>query len=119
MDGGGPEAIYLQALRDGRFLFQRRADGRAVFPPRVAAPGDGGPLDWAESAGRGAVHSVTVQPQRPPDAPRIIALVDMDEGFRLLTRLEAELPIGARVAAVIEGAADIPHVRFVADGARA
>lgn len=108
----GPEAIYLDALRAGRLLFQRRADGGAVFPPRVMAPGDGGPLDWAVSAGLGTVHAVTVQPQRPPAPPRIVALVDLDEGFRMLTRLDADLPIGARVRAAILSEAEPPHVVF-------
>lgn len=108
----GPEAIWTDALRGGRLLFQRRADGSAVFPPRVLAPGDGGALAWAESAGTGTVHAVTVQPQRPPAPPRIIALVDLDEGFRMLTRLACDLPPGTRVRAVIVAEADPPHVTF-------
>lgn len=111
MTDTGPEAQYLDALRAGRLTFQRRADGSAVFPPRVMAPADGSALIWAESTGLGLVHAVTVQPQRPPAPPRIIALIDLDDGFRMLTRLAAELPIGARVRAVIVPG-DLPHVTF-------
>lgn len=113
----GPESTYLQALRDGRFLFQRDTDGRAVFPPRIAAPGTGGALEWAESAGTGSIHAITEQPQKPPASSRFIALVDMDEGFRLLSRVETDVrpAIGARLRAVIDGQADPPHVYFVPD----
>lgn len=116
----GPEAAYLAALRQGRFLYQRRADGRAVFPPRLAGPGDGAALDWAQSAGRGQVHAVTEQPRKPPAASRIIALIDMDEGFRLLSRIETDAPvsIGMAVRAVIAGDADPPHVYFIPAGGR-
>jgi len=111
----GPEAHYLQALREGRFLFQRSAEGKAVFPPRLVAPGTGEALTWAESAGRGAVFAITEQPQKPPAASRYIALVDMDEGFRMLSRIEASsLPaIGTRLRAVIDDQADPPHVWFL------
>lgn len=114
----GPEAEYLQALRDGRFCYQRTAEGRAVFPPRLAAPGDGAALEWAQSLGRGRVHAVTEQPQKPPAPSRIIAIVEMDEGFRLLSRIQAEAPvaIGQRLRAVIAGESDPPHVFFVPQG---
>lgn len=113
----GPEARYLQALREGRFLYQRRADGGAVFPPRLAAPGDGVELDWAASKGLGQVYSITAQPQRPPAPVRHIAIVEMDEGFRLLSRIEigdgAAPRIDDRVSARIDTDAEPPHVYFV------
>lgn len=114
----GPEAEYLAALRDGRFCYQRTATGRAVFPPRLAAPGDGAALEWAESAGRGVVHAVTEQPQRPPAAARIFAIVEMDEGFRLFSRIETAAPvqIGQRLIARIATESDPPHVYFVPEG---
>lgn len=111
----GPEAEYLAALRDGRFCYQRTATGRAVFPPRLAAPGDGAALEWAQSAGRGTVHAVTEQPQKPPAPARVFAILDMDEGFRLFSRVDATGPvqIGQRLIARIATEADPPHVYFV------
>lgn len=111
----GPEAAYLAALRDGRFCYQRTETGRAVFPPRLVAPGDGAALVWAQSAGRGAVHAVTEQPQKPPSAARVFAIVDMDEGFRLFARIDTIDPvqIGQRLIARIAAEADPPHVYFV------
>lgn len=114
----GPEAEYLAKLRAGRFCFQRTATGRAVFPPRLAAPGDAAGLEWAESAGRGRVHALTEQPQKPPAPSRFIAIVEMDEGFRLLSRIETARPvaIGQRLHAVIAAESDPPHVFFVPEG---
>ncbi len=111
----GPEAEYLAALREGRFLYQRTADGRAVFPPRLAAPGDGADLTWAESGGQGRVHAVTEQPQKPPTPSRFIAIVDMAEGFRLLSRIETAtaVAIGQPVQARIASDSEPPHVFFV------
>jgi uncharacterized OB-fold protein len=113
-DQTGPEALYLAALRDGRLTFQRRADGGAVFPPRLVAPGDGAPLQWAQSAGFGVIHSITEQPQRPPEPTRLLVLVDLDEGFRMLSHLATgpAPAIGTRVRAVIDRDGDIPSVGF-------
>lgn len=110
----GPEARYLAALRDGRLTFQRREDGGTVFPPRLVAPGDGAPLSWAESAGFGVIHSITEQPQRPPAPPRLLVLVDLDEGFRMLSHLASgPVPsIGTRVRALIDREGEIPSVVF-------
>lgn len=111
----GPEAEYLAALRAGRFCYQRSATGRAVFPPRLVAPGDGEALEWAESAGRGTVYAVTEQPRKPPAAARIIAVVEMEEGFRLLSRVESAtaVRIGQRLCARITAEGDPPYVFFV------
>lgn len=115
----GPEATYLQALREGRFVFQRSADGRAVFPPRLAEPGSGAALDWFVCAGRGSIHAMTEQPRKPPARSRFIAIVEMDEGFRLLSQIDAENApaIGDRVVARIHSQADPPFVDFIPDAA--
>lgn len=113
----GPEATYLQALRDGRFLFQRSADGQAVFPPRIVAPGSAAALYWTESTGRGSIHAVTEQPQKPPAPSRFIAIVQMDDGFRLLSQIDTDRPpaIGDRVIARLHPQADPPFVDFIPD----
>ena len=59
-------------------------DGSAVFPPRLAQPGTGAPLTWATSAGRGAVHAATVV-RRRGEPPASVVLVDLDEGFRMMS----------------------------------
>lgn len=77
------------------------SSGRAVFYPRVAVPGTGGcGLAWEVSAGMGTVHAVTTVHYRG-DAALNVSLIDMDEGFRLMSRIEgipaSEVRIGMRV----------------------
>lgn len=119
----GPEAQWLAQLRAGRLMLQRDAAGRAVFPPRLAAPGHAGPLHWVEAAGTGTVHAVTIEHPRPPAAPRALVLVDLDEGVRMLSRMPdvaaESIRIGDRVRARIVAEAEIPHVVFVPAGAEA
>ncbi len=104
---GGPEAQWRAALAEGRFLLQRaRASGRVFFPPRLAEPGTGdGDLEWIEASGLGTIYSVTVISQRPPTPPYAVVLVDLDEGARMMSRVEAMEPdairIGMRVRARI------------------
>ena len=102
----GPEQIWRAALAEGRFLLQRgRASGAHVFPPRVMAPGDGGALDWVEASGLGNVYSVTQIAPKPPAAPYNVVLIDLDEGARVMSRIEGLAPddvkIGLRVKARI------------------
>lgn len=95
-----PAAIVAAAWREGRLAYPVTPDGTAVWPPRAAAPGSGAPLSWRDSAGRGAVYATTALHAR--DAPpRNLALIDLDEGFRVLSRVEGlpgdAVPIGLRV----------------------
>ena len=91
-----PAARFAAACREGRLDYQwdPRAGG-AVFHPRV---GDG--LEWRTSAGLGTVYATTVL-RRRDEAPANLALVDLDEGFRMMSRVEGLAPeavaIGLRV----------------------
>lgn len=112
-DRMSPRGRFLHHCAQGELAFQRGACGRAVFPPRVVAPaGVSGPLRWAVSAGRGRVHSVTTVHPRG-EAPHALALVDLDEGFRMMSRIDADdpaaVPIGAPVRVAFRSlAADEP-----------
>ena len=102
-----PEQEYLAHLAEGRFMLQRSVStGAFVFYPRIAAPGSGATdLEWVEASGRGRVHSTTVIRQKPPTADYNIVLVDLDEGVRLLSRVDGIDPeavtIGLEVRARI------------------
>ena len=115
-----PEATYLDHLAHGRFMLQRNPlSGRAVFPPRLRAPEHGGALGSFEPmSGRGTVHAVTIQPKRPPAAPGIIVLVDLEEGGRMLSHMPDADPdrvaIGDAVTARIVTEGDVPTVVFEA-----
>lgn len=95
-----PAAIVDAAWREGRLVYQATADGRALWPPRLAAPGSGDPLTWQASAGLGVVYAATALHQREGD-PRSIVLVALDEGFRMMSRVEGlaadAVSVGLRV----------------------
>ncbi len=103
----GPEAHWRAALAEGRFLLQRSGgDGNYIFPPRTMAPGSGrDDLEWVAASGQGTVYSVTVISPRPPLDPYNVVLVELDEGPRVMSRIEgiaaAEVVIGMRVKARI------------------
>lgn len=96
-----PYATYTGHLRQGQLAYQVGPDGRAIFFPRVAAPGSGSTqLEWRISRGHGTVYATTAMHMRG-EAPLNLALIDMDEGFRLMSRVDGldaqKVRIGHRV----------------------
>ena len=89
-------ASVAQEFADGcavgelRYQWDEQAQ-RAVFYPRVVAPGTGAPLTWRVSRGLGTVHSTTFVHQRDAE-PRNLTLVDLDEGFRMMSLVEGVGP---------------------------
>lgn len=110
----GPEAEYRAHLREGRFMIQRsRTTGVHTFYPRIAIPGTGErDLEWIEASGGATVYAITVNRSR--DGAYNVALVDLDEGPRMMTRIDGVLtvPIGARVRARIVEEDGAPLVVF-------
>ena len=96
----GAEARYQTALNEGRFLIQRCNDcTRHVFFPREVCPHCGSlSLAWLEPKGTGTVYSVTTV-RRKPDAGGDcnISLVDLDEGVRMMSRVEGIAPLEVRI----------------------
>ena len=88
-------------------MLQRcKSSGAFIFYPRVAAPGTGSTdLEWVQASGLGTVYSTTVIRQKPPKADYNLALIDLAEGVRMMSRVENALPqsvrIGMRVKAKI------------------
>jgi uncharacterized OB-fold protein len=98
--GPGPAAIYRDNLAAGTFAIQRcAACGKAVFPPRAICPHCGGTsLRWQEATGAGTVYSTTVVRDRPENGgDRNIALIDLAEGARLMSRVEGVVPEQVRI----------------------
>ncbi|MER7084072.1 hypothetical protein SAMN02982929_02473 [Saccharopolyspora kobensis] len=104
---GAPEVVFRDGLAAGELRFQRcRKCSAAVFQPRVLCPVCGSDdLAWQRSSGRGVVYSTTAV--RTREGAHNVALVDLDEGFRMMSRIEGvaadQVVIGTRVRlAVVE-----------------
>lgn len=121
---GSPLARFRDHLHRGELAYQfDTASGQSVFYPRVLGPSTGTPdLEWRVSKGTGTVYAVTVIGRRG-ETPYNVVLVDMDEGFRLMSRVE-DVPadavgIGMRVRMRVHAAADgaAPYPVFVPEAA--
>ena len=117
-----PALTYRRHLKNGNLSYQRCADcSAAVFYPRVLCPVCGsGALEWRESEGRGTVYATTAVHSRDRNL-RNVVLVDLDEGFRMMSRVEGvpaeAVEIGARVRfEVRQGEEDEPVAVFVLEG---
>jgi uncharacterized OB-fold protein len=97
-----PLATYQAHLDRGELAYQWSPQAnRAVFYPRVSCPYTGSDrLEWRVSGGFGTVYATTVTHPRE-GTPYNVALIDVDEGFRLMSRVEGVAPetveIGMRV----------------------
>lgn len=113
-----PEADFAKHLAEGRFMILRSAStGGCVFYPRIAEPCTGATdLAWVEASGRGTVYSTTVVRMRDPSQSYNVALIDLEEGPRMMSRVTGIAPgdvrIGMAVRAEIEQAGDGPLVVF-------
>lgn len=99
---------YWDAARRGELALQLcEGCGERPFPPRARCPSCGAPdLAWAPVSGRGTVYSYTVARRAPhpvfaAQLPLIVAIVELDEGPRMVTNLvgcdPAELEVGMAV----------------------
>jgi uncharacterized protein len=96
-----PLGTYLEHMKKGELVYQVTEDGKTVFYPRAVAPVTGSAnLQWRTSNGLGTVYSTTAVHYKN-EAPLNVALIDMDEGFRLMSRVEdidaMQVKIGMRV----------------------
>lgn len=106
-------AAYWRAARDHRLLIKRCADcGRCHFYPRELCPHcHSDAVEWIEAKGLGTIYSYTIarRPAGPAfkaDAPYVIAIVELDEGPRMMTNIIGSPPdsvrIGQRVVVTYE-----------------
>lgn len=104
-----PLAFYQEHLDRGELAYQS-SDRRPVFFPRVAAPVTGSTdLEWLVSKGEGSVYATTVVYYKG-EPPLNVVLVELDEGFRMMSRVE-DIPaesvrIGMRVKLRVQPAAE-------------
>jgi uncharacterized protein len=93
-----PLAVYQAHLDKGELAYQWSPEaGKAVFYPRLICPFTGSErLEWRVSAGIGTVYATTVTHPRQ-GKPYNVALIDCDEGFRLMSRVEDIAPEDVRI----------------------
>lgn len=98
-----PEAQYRAFLAEGRFMIQRATgSGRHVFYPRVAEPGTGDTaLEWVEASGEGTVYASSVVRKRPPTPSYNVALIDLAEGPRMMSRVVGIEPDAVRIGMAV------------------
>ena len=96
---------FWESLKAHAMQIQRcGACGRFVFFPRALCPYCfSEALVWTPVSGRGAVHAFTI-PHRHPlpafqsDLPYVVALVELEEGARMLTTLVDVPPDPSQIA---------------------
>lgn len=101
-DYKSPYDIYVESCKKGQLAYQVCTDDNAViFFPRLVAPGSGSTnLEWRVSKGLGTVYATTTTHPVKGD-PYNVALIDVDEGFRMMSRVEDmasdDVKVGMRV----------------------
>ena len=99
---------YWNAAREHRLVMPRCMDcGRYHFYPRTLCPYcSSSRLEWTQCSGLGTVYSFTVVHRAPSpafaaEAPYIVAVVELDEGTRLMTNITGCAPDAVRVGAKV------------------
>ena len=100
---------FWDGTRERRLVLQYcRADGKPIHYPREACPRClGTDFDWKPASGRGVVYAFTVNhvpgsatPDKP--LPYVVALVDVDEGVRMMTNIVGCDPKDVTVGMAVE-----------------
>ena len=115
-------APYFDSLREQRLVLQRCPRDGYFFYPRGRCPNClGDDWEWGELSGRGTVYSFTVDraghdPALSSRIPFAIALVDLDEGPRLVGNLVdcdvGDIAVGMAVEAAYEDVDDTTLLAF-------
>jgi len=109
--------FWAAARRHELVLPKCRACGTLFYYPRAACPSClSSDLDWQRVSGRGRLNTFTVVHRGLPNfalgTPYVIAMVDLDEGPRLMTNLidvdpdPAKLAIGMALEVVFRDLSD-------------
>ncbi len=105
-----PGVAFETFLKQGEFRLQScRGCGRQICYPRSLCPFCGSvDLEWRRVSGEGTVYSTTTVRQRPERGGNYnISIVDLQEGARMLSRIEGIESTAVRIgmpvrAAIIE-----------------
>jgi hypothetical protein len=99
-----PLGTWVGHLKQGELAYQVcKDDNKPFFYPRAVAPETGSSnIEWRVSKGVGTVYTTTVVHYKG-EPPLNVAMIDLDEGFRMMSRVEdidpRQVKIGMRVKA--------------------
>lgn len=110
-------AHFWEGAARGELLLQRcRSCGRAYFPPQPTCPSCASDdVEVFRASGRGRLHSYVVSylPAPGVEPPLVLAVVELEEGPRMLTNLAgvepdpARLPLDMDLEVVFEPLGDV------------
>lgn len=96
--------MFWTKCAEGKLTYQScESCGKSQFPPRVICVHcRSDKIVWRTSTGRGTIHSFTVvyRPQSDSfskDVPYVIALIDLDEQFRMMMNVRRADPASVRI----------------------
>lgn len=102
-------APYWEAARNGRLKIPRcNGCGKLHFYPRAVCPHcHSDDLAFVAVTGRGVVHTFTIarRPAGPAfaeDVPYVVALIELEEGPRMMSRIQTDDPDSVRIGAKVE-----------------
>jgi uncharacterized OB-fold protein len=104
----GDSKPFWQGVAQGKLLIQRcDACQRFVFYPRSICPHCfAETLSWVESQGTGTIYSYTVVHRAfgpfAGQTPFVVALVDLTEGVRMMTRITGSEPGAVRIGVAVQ-----------------
>jgi uncharacterized OB-fold protein len=85
------DAFFWSAAAEDRLVIQRCSQCGTLRHPPAPMCGHCGSLEWDahDSTGRGRVVTwiSSLHPNRPDDQPRVVILVELEEGTRLVSNL--------------------------------
>lgn len=126
IEGDGDSRIYWEGIAQDELRIQRcDVCARTVFYPRSICPHcHSDQLSWIGATGKGTIYTYTVAHQAfgafAGEAPFIIAIVELEEGVRMMTRIvdapHERVTIGAQVQVGFETSAEgirLPYFRLV------
>jgi len=107
-DPDGTQRPFFEAAARGELRYQRCPEcGHAQFSPRAVCTACGASPEWANASGRGTVHTFTVVRQNlmPPfreELPYVVAMVELEEGVRMMTNVTDCAPDDVHVGMALE-----------------
>ena len=107
---GEASEAFWEATKEKRFLVQRcTACDAAIFYPREVCPTclSSDSLTWVESAGNGTIYAASVQekpanPLMADKVPYVVALVELEDGIRLMSNVINCPPYDATVGSPVQ-----------------